>query len=215
MLNDEFPDFKVIAPQAGKLYDRIGPRALVGSGAALAAGGLIWDGAVLGKHSYPWLVPGYLAIGVGVGLIMGPANTDGMNAAVRDLRGQASGVIQTVRQIGGTVGLAIMGTVVANVKSSNLETSLGADGATPAQISQIESILAQSPAEQQAAAQSIPGAKQELVLGAVQDAATSGISWAYYVGGTVLVLASVVAFAVLRHVEYEDDPEGAVAAPVG
>lgn len=205
----------VIAPRAGKLYDRMGPRVLVGAGAALAAGGLLWSGAVLGERSYPWLVPGYLALGVGIGLIMGPANTDGMNAAARDLRGQASGVIQTMRQIGGTVGLAIMGTIVANVKDSKLEASLTADGASAAQISQIESVLAQSPAEQQAAAQSIPGAKQELLLEAVRDASTSGISWAYYVGGAVLVLASIVAFAVLRHVQYEDDPEGAVAVPMG
>jgi EmrB/QacA subfamily drug resistance transporter len=205
----------VVAPRAGKLYDRIGPRVLAGAGTALAAGGLLWCGAVLGKQSYPWLVPGYVALGVGIGLIMGPANTDGMNAAARDLRGQASGVIQTVRQIGGTVGLAIMGTVVASVKNSNLETSLSAEGATSAQIHQIEAVLSQSPAEQQAAVQSIPGGKQELVLEAVQDATVSGISWSYYVGGAVLVLASVVAFAVLRHVEYEEDPEGAAAAPLG
>ena len=169
---------------------------------------------MLGEHSYPWLVPGYFAMGVGIGLTMGPANTDAMNAAPRDLRGQASGVIQTVRQIGGTVGLAIMGTIVANVKNSNLESTLSAEGATQAQIGRIESILSQSPAEQQAAAQSVPSAQRELVVEAVRDASTSGISWAYYVGGGVLVLAAIVAFTVLRHVEYEDDPEGVVGAPV-
>lgn len=205
----------VVAPRAGRLYDRIGPRVLAGAGTALAAGGLLWSGAVLGEFSYPWLVPGYFALGVGIGLVMGPTNTDGMNAAARELRGQASGVIQTTRQIGGTVGLAIMGTIVANVKTSHLESSLSAAGATPAQISQVESMLAQSPAEQQAALQSIPGAQQEAVFDAVRDATTSGIGWAYYVGGGALVLASLVAFGILRHVRYEDDPEGAVAAPVG
>jgi EmrB/QacA subfamily drug resistance transporter len=202
----------VVAPRAGKLYDRIGPRLLVGAGSALAAGGLLWCGAVLGERSYPWLVPGYLALGIGIGLIMGPANTDAMNAAARDLRGQASGVIQTVRQIGGTVGLAIMGTVVANVKSSQLESSLAAQGATSAQVSQVEAILAQSPAEQEQAAQSVPAASREAVLEAVRDASTSGIGWAYYVGGAVLVLASLTAFAVLRHVRYREEP--AVAAPL-
>jgi len=36
------------------------------------------------------------------------------------LRGQASGVIQTMRQVGATVGLALMGTIVANVQSSQI-----------------------------------------------------------------------------------------------
>lgn len=120
-----------------------------------------------------------------------------------------------MRQVGGTVGLAIMGTIVANVKNSSLEAALRTEGASPSQIGQVESMLAQSPAEQQAAAQSIPGAQQEAVFEAVRDATTSGIAWAYYVAGGVLVLASVVAFAILRHVRYEDDPERAVAVPVG
>ena len=106
-----------LAPLAGRAYDRIGPRGLVAGGALLIGAGLIWSAAVLDKVSFSWLVPGYLAIGVGLALVMTPASTDCMNTAPAKLRGEASGVMQTVRQVGGTVGLAIMGTIIAHVEA--------------------------------------------------------------------------------------------------
>jgi MFS family permease len=108
-----------LAPRAGKLYDRIGPRALVAGGTFLVGAGLIWDAAVLDKVSYGWLVPGYLAIGIGLSIVMTPASTDCMNTALPALRGEASGVMQTVRQVGGTVGLAIMGTIIAGAQGDH------------------------------------------------------------------------------------------------
>jgi EmrB/QacA subfamily drug resistance transporter len=205
----------VVAPRAGHLYDRLGPRLLVGTGAALVAAAFFWSAAMLDKLSYPWLVPGYVVMGIGIGLVMGPANTDGMNAAARDFRGQASGVIQTVRQIGGTVGLAIMGTIVVNVQHSQLETSLAARGVSPERVAAIEGVLAQSAGEQSAAASRLPGTERAELAGIVQDASIVGIRWAYIVGGIALTLACLVAYAILRHVRYEEDSEGPVAAPLG
>jgi hypothetical protein len=82
-------------------------------------------------------------------------------------------------------------------------------------VQRIEGILAQGAAEQSAAASTLPAGQRDQVVDVVRDAVTSGIEWAYYVGGAVLVLACVTGFVVLRHVHYEEDPEGAVAAPLG
>jgi predicted MFS family arabinose efflux permease len=96
-------------------------------GSLFVAAALIASAAVLSLESYWALVPAYLMLSVGTGLIMGPASTDSMNAAAVDLRGQASGVVQTFRQLGATLGIAIMGTVVANVQSSKLDAFIDAD----------------------------------------------------------------------------------------
>ncbi|MDQ3874435.1 MAG: MFS transporter [Actinomycetota bacterium] len=203
----------VVAPRAGRVYDRVGPRLLVGTGATLVAGSFIWCGAVLDRLSYPWLMPGYVVMGIGIGLVMGPTNTDAMNAAPRALRGQASGVVQTVRQVGGTVGLAIMGTVVVNVQHSKLDDFLVGLGASPTLVSRIENVLAQDEGDQQAVAQAVPAAERAQVLDGVRDAVVSGITWAYYAGGIVVAIAALLAFAVLRHERFEEADE-VTAAPV-
>jgi predicted MFS family arabinose efflux permease len=203
----------VVAPRAGALYDRLGPRLLVGTGSTLVAASLVWCGAILDKLSYAWLAPGYVVMGIGVGLVMGPANTDAMNSAPRALRGQASGVVQTVRQVGGTIGLAIMGTIVVNIQHSKLEDFLSGLGAPPALVSTIENMLSQETGQQQAAAQSIPAAERSEILEGVQDAVVSGITWAYNVGAIVMAVAAVGAFAVLRHEQFEDAEEA--TAPAG
>jgi MFS family permease len=119
----------LLAPRVGALYDRIGPRALVAIGAALVGASLAWTATVLGKLEYAWLVPAYVVGGAGLALVMTPASTDAMNVAPAGLRAEASGVIQTLRQLGGTVGLAIMGTVVAGVRADGGSSVAGISAA--------------------------------------------------------------------------------------
>jgi EmrB/QacA subfamily drug resistance transporter len=109
----------IAAPLAGRLYDRVGPRIPVTVGMLLVGASLFWTAAVQHDFSYGLLVPGYIVTGIGLALVMSPSNTDAMNAAPSELRGQASGVVQTVRQVGGTVGLAIVGTIVAGGRLPN------------------------------------------------------------------------------------------------
>jgi MFS family permease len=114
----------VTAPLAGSIYDRIGPRLLVPTGAALIGAAMLWDAATLYHGSYAWVWPGYVGLGMGIGLVMTPALTDSMNAAEARLRGQVSGVLQTVRQVGGTLGVAIMGAIVANAQLDGPSTGV-------------------------------------------------------------------------------------------
>ena len=53
----------LLAPRAGRIYDRVGPRVLVAAGAALLGGSLIWAGLVLDQLDYWWLVPGLHRVG--------------------------------------------------------------------------------------------------------------------------------------------------------
>jgi EmrB/QacA subfamily drug resistance transporter len=102
------------APLAGRINDEHGPRVLLGIGTLLLSLALGWLALVLHKHSYPWLIPGYVAIGIALGLAISPASTDAMNAAAPRQRSQASGLTQMMRQVGGTIGLAVLGTVIAD-----------------------------------------------------------------------------------------------------
>jgi EmrB/QacA subfamily drug resistance transporter len=104
-----------VAPLAGRAYDRLGPRPLLVTGALLIGAGLAWLGWHLHLREYWWLVPGYIAMGTGIGLTISPGTTDALGAAPARQRSQASGIVQTVRQVGGVIGIAVLGAIVANV----------------------------------------------------------------------------------------------------
>ena len=106
-----------VAPLSGRLYDRVGPRPLLTAGALAIGVGLAWLGWHLPKHEYWWLVPGYIVMGAGIGLTMSPGTTDALGAAQPGERSQASGIVQTVRQIGGVIGIAVLGAIVAHVSA--------------------------------------------------------------------------------------------------
>jgi hypothetical protein len=66
--------------------------------------------------SYPLQVPGMVLTGFGLGLTMSPTNTDALSRVSPEKRSQASGVLQTVRQLGGTLGVAVVGAVVLGIE---------------------------------------------------------------------------------------------------
>jgi EmrB/QacA subfamily drug resistance transporter len=196
----------LLAPIAGRLYDRLGPRGLVAAGAALLGTGLVWTAALLARLEYLWLVPGYLIIGSGIALVMTPASTDAMNTAPAARRGQAQGVIQTLRQAAGAVGLAVMGTTVASIQRSRLTGFANQVGASASDRAHVKAVVAAAHGDPAMLA-SLPGA----TLSALRDSLVSGISTALYVGGGVVFVGAVAAWALLRHVPAVDAP--AACAP--
>jgi len=56
-------------------------------------------------------------IGTGVGFALSPTNTDSMSRVPPEMRAQVSGLIQTMRHVGGTMGLAVIGAVVIFVRT--------------------------------------------------------------------------------------------------
>jgi EmrB/QacA subfamily drug resistance transporter len=104
----------LIAPRAGKLTDSMGARWLIGSGLGLFAVSMLLF-AQLDRGSDFWnILPGGLVAGVGIALTMTPATTAAMGSVRVDRAGVGSAVLNTSRQLGGSLGLAIMGAVVGN-----------------------------------------------------------------------------------------------------
>ncbi len=104
------PIFFVIG-RAGKLYDKIGVRVPSIIGLALASLGMATMTLGIWLRSYLILAIGMAIFGAGIGMTMSPTNTDALSRVRIEERGEASGVIQTFRQVGGTTGLAVLMTV--------------------------------------------------------------------------------------------------------
>jgi EmrB/QacA subfamily drug resistance transporter len=111
----------LLAPQAGRLSDRIGPRPLVGGGMVVLAGSLFWFAQLGVSESFWKLLPGMLLGGIGMSAAMAPVTAAAMSSVRPDKAGVGSAVLNSMRQVGGSLGIAIMGAIVASGVSSGLE----------------------------------------------------------------------------------------------
>ncbi len=116
----------LIAPQAGRLSDRFGSRWLVGGGMTLLAIMLFYY-STLGANATFWaILPGLILGGVGMGCTMTPTTAAAMSAVPVDKAGVGSAVLNSMRQVGGSLGIAVMGAIVASSVSAALSS-----GSTP------------------------------------------------------------------------------------
>jgi predicted MFS family arabinose efflux permease len=107
----------LVAPAAGKLSDRIGPRWPMAVGMTLLAGSLLLFGTLDAASSWWDIVPGLLAGGFGMGITMAPTTAAAMASVPVDKAGVGSAVINSMRQVGGSLGIAMMGALVATTVS--------------------------------------------------------------------------------------------------
>ncbi len=92
---------------AGRWYDRSGVRAPAVWGTATATAGQLVQALGMFMQSYIIMAVGMAIMGTGIALTMSPTNTDALSRVAAEVRGQVSGLVQTLRQIGGTVGVAV------------------------------------------------------------------------------------------------------------
>lgn len=96
------------------LAARLGRYILIAGALIMAAG--TYAVTVAAQHSAhgvsPWqLVPGLIAVGAGLGLLVVPLSNVTLASVPRDLAGGASGIFSTAQQVGGAVGIALIGTI--------------------------------------------------------------------------------------------------------
>jgi EmrB/QacA subfamily drug resistance transporter len=104
----------VIAPLAGRLSDRLGSRWLLAGGMTLLAAQLLYFSR-LGVHEGFWnLAPGMLLGGLGMPAVMAPASAAAISGVPVDRAGVGSAVLNSSRQLGGSMGVALMGAIMAH-----------------------------------------------------------------------------------------------------
>ena len=116
----------LVAPIAGKLSDVVGSRWLMGGGMTLLGVSLLLYQRV-GLHSGFWtLLPAMLVGGVGMASTMSPMTAAAMGAVPVDKAGVGSGVLNSFRQVGGALGIALMGAIVSSFIHHPARTPAGA-----------------------------------------------------------------------------------------
>jgi EmrB/QacA subfamily drug resistance transporter len=190
-----FIGFVIAAQIGGRMLDRRGAKRPVVLGCALSAVGFyLWAGKVTGLDFSSQQVDIILA-GAGMGLMLGPANTDAVNRASRLSYGEATGITQTVRNYSASLGLAILGTILVSQTRSRITDSLIGRGLTSVHAHAIAAHLSQS---RSGSATSIPRYVRLDFAYATRSV--------LYVMAAIMVVAAVVALLGLRQGVQEETP---------
>ncbi|TCK24781.1 MFS transporter [Pseudonocardia endophytica] len=205
----------VVAPLVGRWYDRGGGRPpLVVGFAVLALAGLLLAAGV-GPQNFWWLLPGLLAYGVGLAIVLTVNDPVSLDMVPDRDQGQVSGVSATAEQGGGAVGIALLYAVFHSTYVAVLNDQVAEKG-----------LPALTPERGAALRDAIENAEQvgldprtfdprlaEYLL-ATRAASTAGYTVVFLVS-SVLALAGLVATAFLVRRPPPDDsgPDG--AEPVG
>jgi|GEM_PF-26020 len=97
------------------LVPRIGAKPIVPVGCALAAGGLVWLTRLGLTSTYPaHVLPPLLLIGAGIGMVMPPAMSLATLGVARHDQGVASATVNTMQQVGGSIGVALFNTLAVS-----------------------------------------------------------------------------------------------------
>ncbi|MGH6655458.1 MAG: MFS transporter [Actinocrinis sp.] len=105
----------IVAPLAGRFANRIGARRLAITGLAMQTGGMFWLAALARPDlPYPQMIAPMIVAGCGVSMAMPAVQISVFNSVQPAQIGKASGVFNTLRQLGGVLGVAILGLVFSS-----------------------------------------------------------------------------------------------------
>ena len=112
----------IIATRIGPmLVERAGSRFVIIAGLALSAGALVLAATTDVDTSYAFAAVWITLLGAGIGLVLPASMTTAMGALSPERSGSGSGLLQALRQVGGTIGVAVLGTVLSAGYQSQLD----------------------------------------------------------------------------------------------
>jgi EmrB/QacA subfamily drug resistance transporter len=109
----------IVAPIAGLISGRFGPRLIVIAGMLAQAAALFWLAISTGASTpYPQMLPAFILGGLGMGLTFAPLSAAVMTSVRERLQGEASGAYNSIRELGGVFGVAVLGAVFQHVATT-------------------------------------------------------------------------------------------------
>ncbi len=112
----------ILAPIIGRLFDRYGPKAVITPGTILVAIGYVMY-AQFGTDTALWvIVLSFVIMMLGVGAVLASVQTNTLNSLPRRFYPDGIAITQTIQQVAGAVGIAVMVSLLTAKQNSYLET---------------------------------------------------------------------------------------------
>ena len=124
----------LLGPTVGRIYDRVGPSALVISGSIIVSATL-WGMVMLSVNSSRWsILVAHVSLSVGLALLFTPLFTAGLSSLPKQLYSHGSALVGTIQQLAGAAGIAFFVTVMSAMVIAQRELGASEIEATAAGI---------------------------------------------------------------------------------
>jgi MFS family permease len=200
-------------PLTARLLERYNPKWLLGCGLALLGVGALWLAAVPATNlSLAPIVAPLVIGGIGFALAVSSVTAVAVNAMPNHLAGMASGATSMLRDIGFTLGPAVIGAVALSQAAAQISRTLAGSPALRAAMASFSAAAAHAPAAQRPALEAAVGAVNSGPLGAnavpatvtlptghtaafnpLKDVAFHALSHAYSIGYLICGIAALAA----------------------
>ncbi len=181
----------MVSASTGRLLHGVRPDRILGGGLLVVGlGDALAAGLVHGSASWPALIPGFVVIGIGVGIVTPALGSVSMALVPVRRGGMAAGAVNTARQLGFAFGIAVLGSVFAARAQRSLSGRGVEDAARTARAvagGQTASLLHTAP----------PSTRHALDT-AVHASAVTGVQGAFAVAAAAGLLAGVLVLVLMR-----------------
>jgi EmrB/QacA subfamily drug resistance transporter len=183
----------VVANSTPRLVARVGTRSVIVTGMVLVAVSQVGRALFTVHTGYEGILITQCLFALGMGLTIAPATASIMGAVPAGRAGVGSAINDTTRQVGGALGVAVMGSIGASIYHAQMATHVGvAHLSTAGAAAARDSIGAAATVAAKA-----PGAQAQLVMAASRQAFTNGLNAASWVAAGVALAGAAVALVFL------------------
>jgi EmrB/QacA subfamily drug resistance transporter len=180
----------VLAPNSARLVERVGTKVVLGSGLLIVTLALALLSLVTVTTPTIVVIGITIVLATGMANTMAPATESVMGSLPREKAGVGSAVNDTTRQVGGAVGVALLGSLLASRYSASVDSALAAADLPAGVLDRIGGNVQAGVA----VADETGGALGEQILAASHDAFLSGMHLAVLVAAAITALAAVGVF---------------------
>ncbi|ADB54001.1 MFS transporter [Conexibacter woesei] len=178
----------VVAVAGGRLSQRIAPRRVFGVALALIAIGDVLQAGLDGGSEWPRLLAGVVVVGIGVGVASPVLASAAVDAVPHDRAGMAAGAVNTARQFGLVLGIAVLGSVF----SARIADRLGGELRRSGDAELVASGGARTVLD------AAPVADRAQLDGAIRDAVSAALGTTFLIASLAALLGLALVLALLR-----------------
>jgi hypothetical protein len=177
-----------VAPLSARIVERVGSKVVVATGLTVGAVGLLIASRLTAGASYPQVLLSLVVLAVGLALVMPPATESIMGSLPPAKAGVGSAVNDTTREIGGALGVAVLGSVMSSTYRPRVSDAISG---FPIPTAQAHAITDQVGAAIQAA-QTLGGAPGRALADVASKGFADGMSIAFVIGAAALALGALI-----------------------